>query len=60
MSPEYSISDKNAQDKSYAKVGGFMEDIPFDPLQYRIPPTVMPNVSPPQLLALEVTRWALA
>jgi acyl transferase domain-containing protein/NAD(P)H-dependent flavin oxidoreductase YrpB (nitropropane dioxygenase family)/NAD(P)-dependent dehydrogenase (short-subunit alcohol dehydrogenase family) len=50
----------SASDKTYSKWGGFIEDIPFDPLQHRIPPTVMRSICTSQLLALEVTRWALA
>jgi acyl transferase domain-containing protein/NAD(P)H-dependent flavin oxidoreductase YrpB (nitropropane dioxygenase family)/NAD(P)-dependent dehydrogenase (short-subunit alcohol dehydrogenase family) len=51
--------DKTARDKTYARWGGFIEDIPFDPVRYRIPPTAMRSISTTQLLALEVTRWAL-
>src|SRR5262249_333313 len=51
--------DRNAPNQTYAKVGGFIEDVAFDPLQYHIPPDAMRSISTTQLLALEVTRWAL-
>ena len=53
-------ADKNARDKINSKWGGFCEEVQFDPLQYRIPPAAMPQLCAHQLLALEVTRWALA
>ena len=52
--------DKTARDKSYSKWGGFIDDVAFDPIRYRIPPTVMPSISTTQMLALEATQRALA
>jgi len=51
--------DKSAPDKIYAKWGGFIDPLPFDPLHYGIPPKSLPSISVAQLLALEVTRRAL-
>ncbi|MFD3520078.1 SDR family NAD(P)-dependent oxidoreductase [Streptomyces sp. NPDC058653] len=40
--------------------GGFLPEIPFDPLRYGIPPASLAAVEPVQLLALEAARRALA
>ncbi|MDN5667761.1 MAG: acyltransferase domain-containing protein, partial [Renibacterium salmoninarum] len=45
--------------KSPSKWGGFLPEIPFDPLRYGIPPASLGAIEPVQLLALEVTRRAL-
>ncbi|MGW3284659.1 SDR family oxidoreductase [Streptomyces sp. NPDC001002] len=42
-----------------SKWGGFLPEIPFDPLRYGIPPTSLGNIEPVQLLALEAARRAL-
>ncbi|WP_394940524.1 SDR family NAD(P)-dependent oxidoreductase [Psychromicrobium sp. YIM B11713] len=42
-----------------SKWGGFLPEIPFDPLRYGIPPASLASIEPAQLLALEVTRRAL-
>ena len=52
--------EKSVRDKSYSKWGGFIDDVPFDPIRYRIPPTVMPSISTTQLLAVEATYQALS
>ena len=52
--------EKSTRDKSYSKWGGFIDDVAFDPIRYRIPPTVMPSISTTQMLALEATQRALA
>ena len=46
-------------DKSVSKWGGFIDDTPFDPLAYGIPPASLAAIEPVQLLSLEVTRQAL-
>ncbi|MEK6675815.1 MAG: SDR family NAD(P)-dependent oxidoreductase [Planctomycetota bacterium] len=51
--------DRTARDKSYSKWGGFLRDIPFDPLKYGIPPAAIPHIEPVQLLALELVDQAL-
>ncbi|MFS8098535.1 SDR family oxidoreductase [Lentzea alba] len=45
--------------KSASKWGGFLPEIPFDPLAYGIPPSALPSIEPTQLLALEVAQRAL-
>ncbi len=42
-----------------SKWGGFLDDIPFDPLQYGIPPASLGAIEPAQLLALEIARRAM-
>ncbi|MCT9081773.1 type I polyketide synthase [Streptomyces fulvoviolaceus] len=42
-----------------SKWGGFLPEIPFDPLRYGIPPTSLGSIEPVQLLALEAARRAL-
>ncbi|MBV8063766.1 MAG: nitronate monooxygenase, partial [Nevskia sp.] len=46
-------------DKSVSKWGGFIDDTPFDPLQYGIPPQSLAAIEPVQLLSLEVASQAL-
>jgi|CXWL01.1.fsa_nt_gi acyl transferase domain-containing protein/NAD(P)H-dependent flavin oxidoreductase YrpB (nitropropane dioxygenase family)/NAD(P)-dependent dehydrogenase (short-subunit alcohol dehydrogenase family) len=48
-----------ARDRMVSKWGGFIDPIPFDPLLYGIPPKSLRSITPPQLLALELTRRAL-
>ncbi|MGH4027761.1 SDR family NAD(P)-dependent oxidoreductase [Actinomycetota bacterium Odt1-20B] len=52
--------DAEAHDVSASRWGGFLPDIPFDPLAYGIPPTSLASIEPVQLLALEAARRALA
>jgi acyl transferase domain-containing protein/NAD(P)H-dependent flavin oxidoreductase YrpB (nitropropane dioxygenase family) len=46
-------------DKSVSKWGGFISDMPFDPLKYGIPPQSLAAIEPVQLLSLEVASQAL-
>ncbi|TBR61053.1 6-deoxyerythronolide-B synthase [Westiellopsis prolifica IICB1] len=55
----YYDPDRNARDKVYSKWGGFLEDVPFDPLRFGIPPKSLKSIEPVQLLALETVRRAL-
>jgi acyl transferase domain-containing protein len=56
----YYDPDPKAPDKIVSKWGGFVPDIPFDPLRYGMPPSSLPSIEPAQMLALEVVRTALA
>ncbi|MFB8790594.1 MAG: beta-ketoacyl synthase N-terminal-like domain-containing protein [Potamolinea sp.] len=51
--------DKKARDKIYSKWGGFIDDVPFDPMRFGIPPKSLKSIEPLQLLALEAVRRAL-
>ena len=55
----YYDSNRQARDKVYAKWGGFLDDVPFDPLSFGIPPKSLKSIEPMQLLALETVRQAL-
>lgn len=48
-----------ARDKISSRWGGFVEPIAFDPRGFGIPPNSLNSITPPQLLALELTRRAL-
>ena len=55
----YYDPDLHARDKICSKWGAFLEEIPFDPTQYGMPPKSLPSVEPLQLLTLEVANQAL-
>jgi acyl transferase domain-containing protein/NAD(P)H-dependent flavin oxidoreductase YrpB (nitropropane dioxygenase family)/NAD(P)-dependent dehydrogenase (short-subunit alcohol dehydrogenase family) len=55
----YFDPDPAAPDKIYSKWGGFIDEIPFDPLRYGIPPNSLKSIEPLHLLTLEVVRAAL-
>jgi acyl transferase domain-containing protein/NAD(P)H-dependent flavin oxidoreductase YrpB (nitropropane dioxygenase family)/NAD(P)-dependent dehydrogenase (short-subunit alcohol dehydrogenase family) len=49
-----------ARDKIISKWGGFLDDIPFDPLVYGITPNSLNSIEPLQLILLETVRRAIA
>ena len=55
----YFDADPKTPDKIYSKWGGFLEDVPFDPMRYGMPPNSLSSIEPLQLLTLEVVRAAL-
>ncbi|AMV38765.1 type I polyketide synthase [Planctomyces sp. SH-PL62] len=55
----YYDPDPKAPDKVVSRWGGFVPDVPFDPLRYGMPPSSLPSVEPVQLLVLEAVREAL-
>jgi acyl transferase domain-containing protein len=55
----YYDPDPRARDKVVSKWGGFLDDIPFDPLTYGITPKSLRSIEPLQLLLLEAVRHAL-
>lgn len=57
---DYFEPKRGLPDKVYSKWGGFLDDIPFDPSLYGIPPASLKSIEPVQLLALDVVRQALA
>ncbi len=48
-----------ARDRVASKWGGFVDAIGFDPTGFGIPPNSLRAITPPQLLALEISRRAL-
>ena len=56
---DYYDEDPTAPDKTYAKKGAFLEDIPFDPLEWGVPPSIVPATDTSQLLALITAKRVL-
>ncbi|MEI8120624.1 MAG: SDR family oxidoreductase [bacterium] len=50
---------RETADRVYARWGGFLEPIPFNPAHYGMPPASLSSIEPIQLLALETARAAL-
>jgi acyl transferase domain-containing protein/NAD(P)H-dependent flavin oxidoreductase YrpB (nitropropane dioxygenase family) len=55
----YFDADPKAPDKIISRWGGFVPEIPFDPLRYGMPPNSLTSVEPLHLLTLEAVRAAL-
>ena len=55
----YYDPDPRAPDKSISKWGGFMGDVPFEPMRYGITPKSVKSIEPLQLLLLEGVRHAI-
>ncbi|MBN2002556.1 MAG: acyltransferase domain-containing protein [Anaerolineae bacterium] len=53
---DYYDPDPNVPDKTYAKRGGFIPDIAFDPLEFGLPPNILEVTDVSQLLSLVVAR----
>ena len=54
----YYDADRKAADKTYSKIGGFIEDFKFDPIRYKIPPTIAGQISRLQQMTVEAVRMA--
>ena len=57
---QYYDPDRSAPDKIYSKWGGFIDDVPFDPVEFGMPPRSLQSIEPFQLLGLLVVKAALA
>ncbi|HEY2154038.1 MAG TPA: beta-ketoacyl synthase N-terminal-like domain-containing protein, partial [Isosphaeraceae bacterium] len=55
----YFDPDRAARDKVYSRWGGFIDDVPFDPVAFGMPPSSLRSIEPFQLLALSVVRSAI-
>jgi acyl transferase domain-containing protein/NAD(P)-dependent dehydrogenase (short-subunit alcohol dehydrogenase family)/NAD(P)H-dependent flavin oxidoreductase YrpB (nitropropane dioxygenase family) len=55
----YFDPDPEAPDKIYSMYGGFLDDVPFDPMRYGMPPNSLASIEPVHMLTLEVVRAAL-
>jgi acyl transferase domain-containing protein/NAD(P)H-dependent flavin oxidoreductase YrpB (nitropropane dioxygenase family)/NADP-dependent 3-hydroxy acid dehydrogenase YdfG len=55
----YFDAERTAKDKIYSKWGGFLDDVPFDPMRYGITPASLRSIEPVQLLLLDVVRAGL-
>ena len=51
--------DPSVPDKTYTKIGGFIQDFKFDAKRFRIPPRVASQVDPVQQLALHAVYEAM-
>jgi acyl transferase domain-containing protein len=56
---DYYDADPTKPDKTYAKRGAFLSDVPFDPMEWGIPPSIVPQTDTTQLLALIVAKQVL-
>ncbi len=56
---QYYDADKAAPDKVYSRWGGFIGDVPFDPVEFGMPPSSVTSIEPFQILALLAVRDAL-
>ncbi|MEN0061781.1 MAG: SDR family NAD(P)-dependent oxidoreductase [Myxococcota bacterium] len=56
---DYYDPDPSAPDKTYGKRGGFLSDIEFDPLEWGVPPSIVPATDTTQLLALITAKKVL-
>jgi len=55
----YYDPDPKAKDKTYSKIGGFIENFKFDSIKYRIPPASSLQIARLQKLTIEATKMAL-
>jgi polyketide-type polyunsaturated fatty acid synthase PfaA len=56
---DYYDEDPSAEDKTYAKRGGFLPEIDFDALHWGVPPSILEATDTSQLLALIVAEQVL-
>ncbi|MCL2322390.1 MAG: hypothetical protein FWC47_09825, partial [Oscillospiraceae bacterium] len=56
---EYYDPDPTAKDKTYGRKAGLVDYVPFDSLEFGIPPKVMESISVDHLFALVVAKQAL-
>src|SRR5690242_15977534 len=52
--------DPAARDRTYCKVGGFVPEVDFDPLEWGLPPNSLEVIDVAQLLSLVLAKRALA
>ncbi len=56
---DYYDPDPTKPDKTYCKRGAFLDEIDFDPMEWGIPPSIVPQTDTTQLLALIVAQKVL-
>ncbi|HIJ97182.1 MAG TPA: acyltransferase domain-containing protein, partial [Desulfuromonadales bacterium] len=56
---DYHNLDPKAPDMTYGRRGGFLSEVPFNPMEYNIPPATMEAIDSSQLLGLVATGQAL-
>jgi malonyl CoA-acyl carrier protein transacylase len=56
---DYYDADPRARDKTYARRGAFLPEVEFDPLEWGVPPSIVPATDTTQLLSLIVAQKVL-
>jgi acyl transferase domain-containing protein/NADP-dependent 3-hydroxy acid dehydrogenase YdfG len=56
---DYYDPDPTAPDKTYCKRGAFLSPVNFDPMEYGVPPSIMPTTDAAQILSLIVAQKVL-
>src|SRR6266540_3124275 len=56
---DYYDPDPAAPDKTYCKRGAFLSPVDFDPMEFGVPPNIMPATDSSQILALMVAQKVL-
>lgn len=56
---DYYSKDPKSPDMTYGHRGGFLSDVPFNPMEYNIPPATLEAIDTSQLLGLVTTGQAL-
>jgi 3-oxoacyl-(acyl-carrier-protein) synthase len=56
---DYYDPDPSAPDKTYSKRGAFIPEVPFDPMEFGVPPSILPATDSAQILALIVAQRVL-
>jgi acyl transferase domain-containing protein/acyl carrier protein/NAD(P)-dependent dehydrogenase (short-subunit alcohol dehydrogenase family) len=56
---DYHNQDPKAPDMTYGQRGGFLSEVPFNPMEYNIPPATLEAIDSSQLLGLVATGQAL-
>ena len=56
---DYYDADPEAADHTYGRRGAFLDPVDFDPMEFGIPPAILPATDTAQLLALVVARQVL-
>jgi acyl transferase domain-containing protein/acyl carrier protein len=59
LQQDYYDPDPSAPDKTYSHRGAFLSPVPFDPLEWGVPPSIVPATDTTQLLALIVAKQVL-
>ena len=57
---DYYSPDPTAPDMTYAKRGGYLDPLPFNPMEYGLPPKTIPSTDSAQLIALVAAKRVLA
>ena len=56
---DYYDPDPKARDRTYSKRGGFIPEVPFNPMEFGLPPNILEVTDVSQLLALVIAKRAL-